>query len=68
MYWYHGLDETIRMWDYLTAPDVQLACWWVATYGTRTWKKRFKEWTTEYSMALWYQVEVPMPPCGKTKG
>lgn len=52
-------------WDYLTREDMLVACWYVATYGPRSWRKRWSRWAEDAHPFLWdstRQAACPWPP------
>lgn len=64
-YWYHGADEVKAMWDYVTDKDILVCCWFIAHYGTRTEKARFRPWRDKADMLLWSRdtfADCPWPP------
>lgn len=52
----------------LTRPHVLVAAWYLATYGSRTWKKRWGVWAKDNFGHLWAQRydECPDPPTVET--
>jgi uncharacterized protein (DUF433 family) len=59
------LDDILKDWDYLTKADLLVACWYVGTYGSRTWRKRWGAWAEEahrFLHAKDRQAECPWPP------
>ncbi len=47
----------------ITQADVLVACWYMGTHGTRTWRKRWAVWARDAEYELWRgQYEVPDPP------
>jgi uncharacterized protein (DUF433 family) len=67
-YYHHGADEVKLMWDYLTDADILVCCWYVANYGTRSERRRWKGWAPKADWMLWSEetmAECPWPP---TKG
>lgn len=64
-YWRYGADEVRRMWDYITDDDIKVCCWYIARYGTRAERARWKEWLPDADIALWKRDGVsscPLPP------
>lgn len=64
-YWNYGPDQVKAMWDYLTDADILVCCWYVARYGSRTWRKRWKDWLPDADQFLWSSVTLgacPFPP------
>jgi uncharacterized protein (DUF433 family) len=59
-----GFDETQLTYD-LSQDEVLVACWWVARYGPRSWRARWREWLLEADAAMWRSrgwSAVPLPP------
>lgn len=50
--WAGMLDELRQGWDYVSDRQILVACWWVATHGTRKWRKRWGSWADDAFMAL----------------
>ena len=64
-YWHHGLAEVQGQWDYLSAKDVVVCCWYVATYGTASQRKRWKQWVDGAHDKLSFPRQFPdveLPP------
>jgi uncharacterized protein (DUF433 family) len=38
-------EEILSNWPYLTRGDLLVACWYQATNGGRTWRKRWGDWS-----------------------
>jgi uncharacterized protein (DUF433 family) len=69
-YWHYGADEVKNMWDYLTDADILVCCWFIAHYGTRTERRRFKDWRDEADMMLWSRdtfTDCAWPPTNDTQ-
>lgn len=69
---FSGWSETgiLSDWDYLTRADLITACWFVGTYGSRTWRRRWGAWAAEAHGPLWRCdaaeiAAIPWPPCVK---
>ena len=65
--WWRGnysLGEIIINWPGVRREDVQIACWYMARFGSRTWRKRWDRWATEWRTPIWHGDwdNVPMPP------
>lgn len=65
--WWGGnytLEEIEENWSGMNKGAVLVACWYMARYGTRTWRKRWKEWLEVADRELWYgrYNTCPMPP------
>lgn len=65
-WWYGAFKETTI---YLNWPackgraELLLACWWMARYGTRIWRKRWGAWLKTVEGALWAgNHDVALPP------
>lgn len=64
-YWWHGADEVKLQFDYLTDADILVCCWFVANYGTRSQRKRWREWRPVADRLLWSSEtlgDCPWPP------
>ncbi len=64
--WTHGIEEVQHGWDYLSRPQILVACWFESRYGTRSKLRRaWKEWLAENSGLMWLGdwESVPTPPC-----
>lgn len=59
VYWHHGADEVKAMWDYLTDADILVCCWYVARHGTRSQRKRWKDWLPIADRMLWSTETIP---------
>ena len=64
--WWGGMTEQ-EIYDTFPScigkPELLLACWWMARYGTRTWRKRWGQWLREVAGELWrLNYKVPLPP------
>lgn len=57
-YWCHGADETKMMWPGLTDAEILVCCWFVAHHGTRTEKKRWREWRDHADIMLWSRETI----------
>lgn len=65
IYWQYGKGEVKRMWDYMTDVDILVCCWYVARYGTRKEKQRWRDWLPIAGEKLWSSDTVkdcPWPP------
>lgn len=55
--------------DYsISMPQVLVACWYLGTYGSRVWKKRWGVWAKKAGGVLWSrkdQDQCPLPPTMK---
>jgi uncharacterized protein (DUF433 family) len=70
--WWDGstLEDILRCYEHvnLTKPDVLLCCWYMARYGTRTWRKRWgykseSQWLNNVEVELWYcRYNCKLPP------
>ena len=65
--WWHRsdtLEEMQKDWPELTRGAVLTCCWYMARYGSRTWRKRWKDWRLVADLELWYAryKTCPMPP------
>ena len=56
-----GIEEN---WPAMNRGAVLVACWYQARYGSRTWRKRWKEWLEIANDELWSGLysTCPMPP------
>jgi hypothetical protein len=59
IYYHHGAGEVRRMWDYLTDADILVCCWYVARYGTRGQRSRWKNWLPHADEMLWSNATIP---------
>lgn len=66
VHWQHGLAEAETQWEpQVTRDGVLAACWYVARYGTRTWRKRWAGWLEVADEMLWHSGSwdtCPAPP------
>lgn len=53
VYWYHGSKEVKAQWDYMTKADIVTCCWYVAWYGSKTERSRFRKWVEDNDRAIW---------------
>jgi len=65
--WWSGnyeLKEIRQNWPGMNKGAVLVACWYMARYGTRTWRKRWREWLEIAEGKLWHgrYKTCPMPP------
>ena len=70
MWWYgYTLKEIERGWPNLNRGAVLVSCWYMARYGTRTWRTRWKDWLLVAEIELWHSdYEIcPMPPQKEVK-
>ncbi len=70
-YWYLGeyLESEILQAYEITMGDLVVCCYYVARYGSRTWRKRWGEWlrqidrTTGENSGWWADLNtLPLPP------
>lgn len=64
-YWHHGIHEVQAMWEELRPADIIVSAWYLARYGTRTWRSRLKTWLDGNEAQLWGPVtygQPAMPP------
>lgn len=61
-----GLERIEENWPGMNRGVVLVACWYMARYGTRTWRRRWKEWLETADGFLWHDdyKGCPMPPQG----
>ena len=65
--WWNG-SETLKgieeNWPGINRGAVLVCCWYMARYGSRIWRKRWKEWLEIADTELWYgrYKTCPMPP------
>jgi uncharacterized protein (DUF433 family) len=64
--WWDGeydLKYITSNWE-LDKGSVLVACYYEARYGSRIWRKRWKEWLKDNEGILWngYYSSCPMPP------
>jgi len=52
-YWDYGPDEVKACYGYLADSDILVCCWYVARYGTRQQRKRWKNWLPVADEMLW---------------
>lgn len=69
MWWsgYGSLTEIALDYPGIDRAAVLAACWYVARYGSRTWRKRWADWLTPADAALWDSTfidveDIPLPP------
>lgn len=73
VYWQHGMAEAETQWEpFVDYYGVLIACWYMARYGSRTWRKRWAEWLSPDDLAgadnvLWRSDRAswdscPLPP------
>jgi len=67
MVWWSGNYELKYLednWPGMSRGAVLVACWYMARYGTRMWRKRWKDWLYVAETELWYSRydTCPMPP------
>ena len=63
--WWNGdtLERLNSAWDFLNRGAVLVCCWYMARYGSRMWRKRWKEWLEIADRELWEgHYDCPMPP------
>ncbi len=54
--WWEGsqtLEGIKKSWPDLNRGVVLVACWYMARYGTRLWRKRWKDWLKIADIELW---------------
>ena len=63
--WWSGTSEE-RIYSSSPAcsgrPGLLLACWWMARYDSRTWRKRWATWLSTAEGPLWsgdYAIDLP---------
>ena len=64
--WWYGsmtLEEMERAWAGINRGAVLVCCWYMARYGSRTWRNRWKDWLEFADVELWYgkYKTCPMP-------
>lgn len=61
----YPVEEAAQQYD-VTVPQVLVACWYVAVYGSRAWRKRWGSWAKEAHLALYDEAtptdQCPRPP------
>ncbi len=66
VWWHSGypVEQIEENWPGMNRGAVLVACWYMARYGSRTWRKRWKEWLEEADGELWNgrYDSCPMPP------
>lgn len=64
----YDLEAIEENWPGMNRGAVLVACWYMARYGTRTWKKRWGEWLKSAEIKLWHDdyKTCPMPPQQET--
>ncbi len=67
MWWYGNwpLDKLADpSWPNMTRGAVLTCCWYMARYGSRTWRKRWGNWLDIADIELWERQykTCPMPP------
>lgn len=64
--WWDGSSEVeiYYAWpDCKGRGELLLACWWMARYGTRLWRKRWGRWLKGVERSLWDEdYSAPLPP------
>ena len=65
--WWSGnytLKAIEENWPGMSRGAILVSCWYMARYGSRTWRKRWKEWLEVASDHLWHgrYKTCPMPP------
>lgn len=67
LWWYDKAEWTLALiysnWD-VTLADLLCAWWYIARYGSRTWRKRWGAWADAAFEHLWHQdwAAAPLPP------
>lgn len=63
--WCRGTWTVAEMhdsWPEIDHDAVTLACWYLARYGSRKWRKGLQDWSEKYAVELWKGERVPLPP------
>ncbi len=63
--WWGGSSAVAIQRDYaITREQIVVACWYVARYGTRMWRRRWGRWETDVFQRLWNgrYKGAPLPP------
>ena len=64
-WWFGGMEEHAIYSNWPSCAgraELLLACWWMARYGTSTWRKRWGTWLQEAAGELWrgnYDIDLP---------
>ena len=60
----YSLEFIEANWPGINRVAVLVACWYMGIYGTRTWKKRWKDWLLIADGKLWEDNygACPLPP------
>ena len=65
-WWSRGmtLEQFAENWPGMSRGAVLVSCWYMARYGSRTWRKCWKEWLEIADGELWRgrYATCPMPP------
>mgnify|MGYP001561978232 CR=1 FL=1 len=63
--WWYGRTEReiYKSWPTCKGKrGLLLACWWMARYGPRSWRVRWKDWLESVEGELWkLNYDVPLP-------
>ena len=63
MWWNGETLEAFGAWNFLNRGAVLVCCWYMARYGSRTWRKRWKDWLLLADAELWEgHYDCPLPP------
>lgn len=59
-----GIEEN---WPGINRGALLVCCWYMARYGGRTWRKRWKDWLAIADGELWHgnYATCPLPPVRK---
>ncbi len=57
-----------QQWPTLTRTGLLVAAWYLGTYGSREWRRRWGTWAKEHHAALWGErySDMPLPPHKET--
>ncbi len=63
-WWYGATEQEIyTSWPSCSGkPGLLLACWWMARYGSRTWRQRWGKWLEAEAGNFWACAPVALPP------